>query len=394
MELKTLQKQIRTLVMLEETSAPVISCYLTLSEEPLAWRTAFEQRLYLLRRSLRGDSRWDFEDALGPLEAFLNTELAPESRGVAIFARGGDKPFFLPLQFQVALPTWIVVNSVPNIYHLVEIKDTYHRFVVMLTTAESARILEVNLGAVTEEIWRERPALRKRIGREWTKEHYQSHRREQTDKFLKEKISVLDGLMRAGGHTHLILAGNPWETARLHESLPKRLTAKLIDILPASGNEQVSDVVAATLARFIDAEESESQTVAETLEQEILSDGLAVVGTGPTIDALRSSQVDVLVMAKAYLPEPGWHCLACSALTMGRTAPQRCTTCSTTTFRQVDLREELVRLAEQQGASVEIVQQSDRLMQLGGVGALLRYRVPQAASYQVTDSCNTILVSK
>lgn len=380
MEVKALQKQIRTLVALEETNAPVISCYLTLSEEPLDWRIAFDLRLQVVRRTLRGDARWDFEEALERIETFLNTELAPESRSVAIFARGGEKPFFLPLQFQVELPTWVVVNSTPNIYHLVELKDTYHRFVVMLTTAETARILEVNLGAVTEEIWRERPTLRKRIGREWTKEHYQSHRREQTDKFLKEKINVLDGLMRAGGHTHLILAGNPRETARLREALPKRLTAKLIDSLHVSGNEQISDVVAATLACFIDAEEMESQSIAKTLQQEILGDGLAVVGTDATLDALRCGQVDVLVIAKPYILDPGWHCSACSMLTVGQAAPRLCPACNASTFHKVDLREELVRLAEQQGASVEVVQQSDQLLQVGGVGALLRYRIAKTAN--------------
>lgn len=376
MELKTLQTHIRTLVTLAESSAPVISCYLKLGPEPFSWRAAFEARLNLLRRTLRGDARWDFEEALAHIEAYLTSELDPTARGVAIFARGGDQPFFLPLQFQVPVPNWLVVNSSPNIYHLVELKDTYHRFVVMLTTAESARIFEVNLGAITEEIWRERPALRKRIGREWTKEHYQSHRREQSDKFLKEKISILDGLMRAGGHTHLILAGNPWETARLREVLPKRLTSKLIDVLSVTGNDQISDVVAATLLRFIEAEEQESQAIAETLQQEILSDGLAVIGTLPTLAALRAGQVDVLVIAKPYLPEPGWHCQACAHLTISLTVPQLCTVCRSSDIRRIDLREELVRLAEQQGASVEVVQQSDHLLQQGGVGALLRYWTP------------------
>lgn len=382
MELKTLQSHIRTLVTLEETSAPVISCYLKLGEEPLAWRTAFDSRLNLLRRTLRGDARWDFEEALGRIEAYLNTALEPTARGAAIFARGGAQPFFLPLQFQVTLPNWIVVNSTPNIYHLVELKDTYHRFVVMLTNAESARILEVNLGAITEEVWRERPTLRKRIGREWTKEHYQSHRREQKDKFIKEQISVLDGLMRAGGHTHLILAGNPWETARLREALPKRLAAKLIDTLPVAGNEQISAVVAATLARFIEAEENESQAIADTLQQEILSDGLAVIGTLPTRAALRQGQVDVLVMAKPYRPEPGWYCATCADLTLSLTPPRLCKVCNATSLTLVDLREELVRLAEQQGATVEVVQQGDRLMQQGGVGALLRYWTPAVEGEQ------------
>ncbi len=40
-------------------------------------------------------------------------------------------------------------------------------------------------------------------------------------------------------------------------------------------------------------------------------------------------------------------------------------------------KEELVRLAAQQDCEVELVKQSDMLMQLGGVGCLLRYRLPE-----------------
>lgn len=379
MDLKMLQKYIRTLVTLEETNAPVISCYLTLGDEPSSWRTAFNQRLHVLQRTLRGDAREGFEEAVDQIEGYLDSELAPESKGVAIFARGGEKPFFLPLQFQVALPTWLVVNSTPNIYHLVEMKDTYHRFVIMLFSTENARILEVNLGAITEAIWRERPELRKRVGREWTKEHYQSHRHERTDKFLKEMLAVLDGLMRAGGHTHLILAGNPWETARLRQALPKRLSAKLVDTIPASGNDQISDVVATTLSLFIEVEEQESQAMVEKLQHEIVSDGLAVVGEEQTLQALSAGQADVLIIAKACSLANGWLCTDCAMLTVSAMAPHQCAHCGTGKFRMVELREELVRLAEQNGTTVEVVQQSDELVQLGGVGALLRYRPSQPA---------------
>ncbi len=54
---------------------------------------------------------------------------------------------------------------------------TYHRFVVVITTLDSVRILGVNCGTVTETLWSDRPELRSHMGREWTKEHYQSHRK-------------------------------------------------------------------------------------------------------------------------------------------------------------------------------------------------------------------------
>jgi len=225
MELKKLQENIRALAVLDENESPVISCYLNVESGRSEYAKVLEDRARLLRRSLTGDARRDFEKALDRVEMFMHVEMNSGTKGAAIFARAGKQPFFLPLEFRVPLPNWIVVNSTPNIYHLVELKDTYHRYVVMISTEESARILEVNLGAVTEELWRERPDLRKRVGREWSKEHYQNHRRNRTDLFIKEKIGILERLMRAGGHTHLILAGNPQIVSRVRRSLPKHLVS-------------------------------------------------------------------------------------------------------------------------------------------------------------------------
>ena len=198
MELKNLHQHIRTLATLEETNSPVISYYLNRESNELASRLRLTERGRVLRQSLWGQARHDFEAAMNQVEEYLDHELLPEARGVAIFARVNQGPFFLPLQFRVPLPNWLNVTANPNIYHLIELKDTYHRYVVMISTEESARILEVNLGAVTEELWRERPELRRRVGREWTREHYQNHRRAQTDRFIKEKIKVLEQLMAAG----------------------------------------------------------------------------------------------------------------------------------------------------------------------------------------------------
>jgi hypothetical protein len=120
------------------------------------------------------------------------------------------------------------VDSTPNIYHLVELKDTYHRYVVMLVTEDSMRILQVNLGAVTAQMWEERPDLRHRVGREWTKNHYQRHRQERTRKFFKNAIEVLNQLMSAGGYRHLILAGQPSMTS-LSTKEPAQALAETVD---------------------------------------------------------------------------------------------------------------------------------------------------------------------
>lgn len=375
-DLATLESHVRALVMLEETDAPVVSCYLNL-EAGGDWRPAFDRRVRVVQQTSRHTEAQPLADALTRVRAFLESSLVPASEGAAVFARAGSHPFFLPLQFQVPLPTFVAVDSIPNIYHLVELKDTYHRYVVMISTEERARILEVNLGAVTRQLWSERPRLRERVGREWTREHYQSHRRLRTDRFIKEKIQVLERLMTGSGHTHLILAGSPQLTARVRNALPGHLAAKLIDIVPAAAQARTSDVVATTLASFVEQEERESIDAVGLLVREVRRHGLAVVGTRPSLEALRRSQVDMLLIAAAYKPPPGWSCRGCGLVDTRIEAPTQCRACGRAEFHAVNLKEAMVRLAERSGCQIEIVAHSDVLMSLGGVGCLLRYLTPE-----------------
>jgi hypothetical protein len=361
--LQALQQQLRTLATLNESEAPVISCYVNLESGTQQFRAAFEERLRLLKKSLSVLEWNTFSEAIRRIDDYLHSSLLKESKGAAIFARGGAKPFFLPLQFRVPVPDALSMDTLPNIFHLVELKDTYHRFVLMISTEERVRIVEVSLGEVTEELWREMPELRKRVGREWTKEHYQSHKRDRGYRFIKEKVEILDRLMAAGGHTHLILAGNRQMTARVRNALPEHLLTKLIDTVSASGSDRFSDVVAATLSAFVEQEERESLAVVEHLQREIKTGGLATAGTIATWQALERRQVDVLVMAKDYEPEP--NVLNGYAFLKGKA------------------KEALVRLAEQVDGQIEIVSHSDILMQLGGVGALLRYRDREATDSRI-----------
>ncbi len=158
MELREFQGHIRTLASLPETRAPVVSCYLRVEGGRLRHRRVFTRRIEEIKRSFAGEAAQLFEEALAPIERFLSVELQRGSKGVAVFSRSGRQPFFLALQFYVPLPTW----------HLVELKDTYWRFVVLVCSQDTARIVSVNLGAVTLDLLREKPELRQRVGREWT----------------------------------------------------------------------------------------------------------------------------------------------------------------------------------------------------------------------------------
>ena len=168
MDIQTLQKHVLTLATIEETDAPMVSCYLNLETGLAAARRILDERVRLLRKTLPALQRDSFDQALLRIDSRLASGFRAESLGAAAFSRSGDNEFFLDLEFRVPLPTWVAVSSTPNIYHLVELKDTYHRYVLVLVNEHNTRILEVHLGAITEALWAKRPELRERVGRGWT----------------------------------------------------------------------------------------------------------------------------------------------------------------------------------------------------------------------------------
>ncbi len=372
MDFEILENHFRNLAALDVTDSPVISCYINNEAGRASYRNAIDERVREIRKALPPDQRRSFEQGFGRIEVFLAEDVNPDTNGLALFSRGGESPFFKALQFRIPLPSLISVDSIPHLYELVKLKDTFHRYVLLISTESHARIVEVNVGNVTTELWTEHPELRERVGREWTKNHYQNHRRDQKQKFIKEKIEILDRLVAKGIHTHLILAGNPRTIARVRDSLPKRLTDKLVDLVTVSGNASTADVVNATLSVFAEHELTESLETVGLLLDELRTGGLAVAGTEATLKALAQGQVDLLVLSESYTAPAGWKCRSCETLGVNA-APKGCPHCGDRVIAQVNLKEEIVKATEKIGATVEIVRTSDALLGIGGVGCLLRY---------------------
>lgn len=377
MRIEKLDEHIRALATLEPSEALVINCYVDLSNGTSSYRAILDERVHLLRKSLPEKDLAQFEDALAKIEEFLRDEIAAVTRGAALFARAGESPYFLGIQFEVPLPNWMALDSTPNIYHLVELRDNYDRYVILQVTDSSARIIGINLGSVTDQIWKTRPELRRRAGRGWTRDHFQDHRRERSNQFIHDQIRILTNVMAAGGYGHLILAGTPRALASVKRALPKSLAAKLVDIVPASASDPISGIVAATLERFLEHEELDSQAIAEQLVNQIYTHGLAIAGTQASLDALRVGQVDILVIAKQYDPGQGWECRRCGRVETQSAQPDACPACGNRRLRTFEVRSELVRLAGKLGCGVEVVEHSDALMNLGGVGCMLRFLAPE-----------------
>ncbi len=373
-----LEEHIRALAALPETEAPIISCYAEIAGGRVKDPKMCDGQMNALKMGRTCVEGRLIDDALSPVRLLLSGNLEADSKGLAVFSRAGQEPYLLFLQFRVPLPTWITAGKFPSIFHLVEMKDTYERYVVMLGTRERVRIFEINLGELTEHARMEAAGLGRGQGEKWSKEHYQRRTRENQRRFVKEQIKVLARLFEAGNHRHLILAGHPAVTAGIREELPPELAEKLEDVVRVSEKGHCSGIVEATIKAFVEAEERASQEVAESLARQVHTGGLAVVGGTASLEALRRNQVDTLVLLNDYNPGSVWFCRTCNSVDAGHQpqAPSTCTCCGAEGAEYLDLKEELVRIAEKHHCAVEVVNKSNFLAEAGGVGCLLRYRNP------------------
>ncbi len=344
MKNEKLRRLVKRLISLEPDAVPVLSCFVDLEQPRLGTLAELEGRARLLRHAIPAGQRPDFDDAFAEMKDYLANSLKPSTRGVALFARWGDHPMFLDMQFEVPLENRLSLNSRPEIYPLIELKDVYHRFVIVITTENEARILETTLGEVTQEILSERPELRQRFGREWTREHYQNHKREREEQFVREKVRIIDELMKRRGHNHLVIAGSPKMVARLNRALPKRLREKVISTVASNPRDGVHPIVREAVHTFIAAENVESHHQVEALQKALYTDGLAAIGYHDCREALAGGYADLLLVDQDH-PE-------------------------------TEQREDLVRLAAEFEVPVETVNRNEVLETLGGFGCLLRF-IPQ-----------------
>jgi peptide subunit release factor 1 (eRF1) len=171
-----------------------------------------------------------------------------------------------------------------------------------------------------------------------------------------------------------MIAGNPTLTAKVKKLLPNHLKNKLVDVITASAKDYNSDIVDAAVSAFVEWEENESQDVVNILQEEMFTHGLAMLGSKNCYSAVKIGQADMLILTKELQSEIAWKCIECSDICVQYKKPKRCGECGRNKFIEIDIREEMVKLAEKSGCPIEVVNHSDFLMAHGGVGCLLRYR--------------------
>lgn len=341
-EMELLGSHISQLANLPESEAPTISAYLDLCQTADYLKSKFSHWAVAARSTLAAPQRPLFDHARQEVIREISREWPEEIRSVAVFSRQGGDPLLRVIPFSASLDLHFDISNRPAIFPLVQLKDRFHRFVVVITTDDASRIFEVTLGAVSEAILTQRPELGGRLGREWGREHYHQRKRESDHKFHRDQVAIITNLMSRRGHNHLILAGNPRHVTGLREVLPKHIGSRIVgELLKTPSGGDFSTVLDQAIDTFVEAERAESRDTVGRLHEQVRRGGLAVVGVDHSRDAILGGYAAELVISEE-LPKSG--------------------------------REELTRLATARDLAIEVCEGDELLATHGGVGCLLRYR--------------------
>lgn len=348
--MQSLRRHISNLATLPTTEEPTISAFLDLRQPIESVRSSFWMWATSARMTLPRRQRPAFDEAKAHIDEMLRRDWPEDVHSVAVFTRAGEFPLDVAISFQATLDLHFDVGDRPSIFPLVQLKDRFHRFVVVICSEETGRIIEVTLGAVSEEILTTKPEMANHIGRGMSREHFHHRRQENNRRFHKDQVEIITRLMARRGINHLILAGHPRHIAAVRDLLPKNIEARIVGSVFRSPNgHDYSPVLEQAIHAFVEAEQSESRTTVERLHEQIRRKGLGVVGIHPSRQALELGAASQLVISEE-LPHAD--------------------------------REELVRLAVSHDIPIEVCEQDELLQEHGGVGCLLRYRL----EYQLGDN--------
>ena len=373
-----LREQLDRLAAFEPTDSPVLSLYLDLRPDQHGrdnYETFLRKTLLERGRTLKGDARKSFDRDADRIREYLKREVPRSTNGLAIFACAAADELFEAIQLEAPVDQhWLFIGSVPHLYPLARLNDQYPRYAALLVDTNSARLFVFGLGRAQGEEHVTNVKTRGNSMGGWSQARYQRHRENFHLHHMKEVVNVLDRVVREEVPTQIVVSCDEVARPLLMEQMPKHLAERVIDVQKLDINTPEQRVLAETLEALRQHDAKTDAEQAEAMLGAWRGNGLAVVGPDDTLQALAMGQVEELLITatpdglrRAKTVPPG---TAPGPLEVDSSAPQ-----ADLDTEQMKLAGDLVARAQQSAARIRFIEDPELLAEVGGVGALLRFRI-------------------
>jgi peptide subunit release factor 1 (eRF1) len=366
-----------TLAALEPSPFPVLSLYLSFAPNQNGREDyqQFVRKVFNERgKGLADESpeRESFDKDAARIEEYLDNTDNLTGQGHAIFACSGADLFEA---FSIDAPLGehsLFISSVPHLYPLARIVENYPRYAAVMLDTNKARIFVFGTDIEREETIVGEKTRRTQKGG-WSQARYQRR----ADNFhlhhMKEVVDTLDKIVREEGLTQVVVSAGEQALPIFREQLPKHLADMIIEI-GAHEDGQSGSFVQRTMTAL---REKDAETDVEKV-QELMdawrSGGLGVAGPEATLSAFQLGQVEELIITGSpetlkpvqKLPDDA----APGPVQVASSNPAE-----SADDKRVKLSDELVTRAQQTSARIRFIEDPSLLAEVGGVGALLRFRI-------------------
>jgi peptide chain release factor subunit 1 len=373
-----LRDQLDRLAAFEPTDAPVLSLYLDLRANQHGRTTydAFLRKTFAERaRVLKGESRKSFDADVERIQAYLGDEVRRSATAVAIFACSAQKDFFEALQLDAPIDDhWLFIGSMPHLYPLARVNDRFPRYAALLADTNAARLFVFGLGATETQKEVKNVKTRKSSMGGWSQARYQRHLENFHLQHMKEVVDVLDRVVRDEAIDHIVVSCDAVTKPTLMEQLPKHLAEKIVDLTKLDINAPEHEVLARTLEALHEHDADTDVAQVERMFDAWNAGGLAVVGPEDTLQALEKGQVEELLITTS----PELLRRAATLTSDMAPAPVDVETTAPNGAGDSDrhrLADHFVVHAHMSAARIRFVEDPALLADVGGVGALLRFKI-------------------
>jgi peptide subunit release factor 1 (eRF1) len=342
-----LREQLDRLAAIEPSEHEIISLYLDMRPDQNGQRSHIEtflrNRVDELARTERG--REGFDKATERISQYIAEQAPKSARGLAIFtSTTGDLFEAIPIDVPIEHPS-MHVDAVPHLYPLARVNDQYPRYAALLVDTNSADLYVFALGSKRRRESIQNEKTRRTSMGGLSQARYQRRANNFHKQHMKEVVELLDKVVSEEHLNHIVIACDEVAKPFLMAQLPKHLADKVIDVVSVDVKSMPEHEL---LRETMDAlRQADARTDAEQVQRMLdawRAGGLAVTGLQATLRALDMRQVEELVIAARPDQVKG------SA-------------------------DELVTKAQQNSARIRFIEDDTLLADVGGVGALLRFKI-------------------
>lgn len=356
----------------------------------------FEQEMNRLidEHGPRGEIFDALQQSKERISTWLRNDLDSAARGVYIVAHEPSGTFYatglnLPIENSISL------SVEPRLYSLVRIVEDYPTYAVLQIDQAEATLSFITHGARDHSVKLESTLFpRKQSSGGLNQRRYRRRAEERMEAFARDTIVETNKALNDTGVDVLILAGNEVMISVVRNEMSDLMADVTVDHIRMEPTVAPHEKVDMTIPIAEAAERLREQESVDRLRNAIGAGEYGVSGPHEVLRALQAGQVETLILCDTFAGD-GWADYEMHVFGVGPVPQEHPTGGDSNKLTEVELRDEMVRLALNTGAEVDIIHsgtpvgdsgvpsagESNRsdaaaeLVQLGGVGAILRYAI-------------------